>query len=467
MSEILPNPQRSEPENDSLADRDFTYDAFISYSGFRRVGEPDLDEKIARRLHKSLECYRIPRALSKRLPDQLPSRRLKKMFLDRDEVRVSNSLNDRLTDALRHSRFLIVVCSPRARQSRWINQEIAIFRSFGRGKRILPLLIEGEPVEAFPEAIFGDECQDGSKKHSGSEELTTLPLAADIRAPSLSRSLRLLKQEKLRLLATIIGCEYDDLRRREQERFVRRVMTGGAAMLVLLLVLSGLSIGLFFAQQRANRNAQLALDASAEILPLTALDPATPPASDPILKEVHVSSAISYLETLRIDDPDNLKCLTTLRALYGAFGSLLLDRNRTTEAQEAYQKANSMVIPIALSRLRAWRPTKPPTVKELSREALAFPNNYERNRLQTLLAIAEAVSGKTSVKNAQDYAELAAEYLLLLDTSTNAGKTEARRVLELSLKKFQEAAASEPLSLPHQELVEAIKRPLSQLANDK
>jgi MTH538 TIR-like domain (DUF1863) len=444
----------------------FTYDAFISYSGFRKVGEAtQLDETIARQLHKSLEVYRVPRSLRKSLPHQSRRARLKKIFLDREEVRVSDSLNDRLTEALRDSRFLIVICSPRARQSRWINQEIAIFRSFGRDKQILPLLVEGEPAEAFPNAIFGNGNQDGSKQLTAPEELTAFPLAADVRAPSLSKSLRLLKYEKLRLLATIIGCEYDDLRRREQERFIRRVMSGGAAMLVLLLVLSMLSVWLFLAQRRANRNAQLALNASAEILPLVALDPAAPAgANDPVIKEVHVSSAISYLETLRIDDPDNLKCLTTLRALYGAFGGLLLDRNKPTEAQEAYQKAESMMIPIALSRLRAWKPTSPTTIKAISREELAFPNTYERNRLQNLLTITEPMNGKASIKNAQDYAELAAEYLLLLDTSTNAGKTEARRVLEVSLKKFHEAQARETLSPLHEELVEAIKRPLDQLS---
>jgi acyl-coenzyme A synthetase/AMP-(fatty) acid ligase len=117
-----------------------------------------------------------------------------------------------------------------------------------------------------------------------------------------------------------------------------------------------------------------------------------------------------------------------------------------------------------LSRLRAWKPTSPTTVKAISREELAFPNTYERNRLQTLLTITEPMNGKASIKNAQDYAELAAEYLLLLDTSTNTGKTEARRVLEVSLKKFQEAQAFETLSPLHEELIEAIKRPLEQLS---
>jgi len=234
-------------------------------------------------------------------------------------------------------------------------------------------------------------------------------------------------------------------------------------MLILLLVLSVLSVKFFLAQQRANRNAQLALDASAEILHLIALDPSAK-VDDASIREVHVRTAISYLETLRIDDPENLKCLTTLRALYASFGALLRDRNQIAEAQAADQKADSMVIPIALSRLRAWKPPGPPGVRQFSRQAFSFRDNYERNRLQTLLAIAEQVNGGTSVKNALDYAELAVEYLLLIDTSTKAGRTEARRVLQLSLKKFEEARASGPLSPQIEELVEAVKRPFDLLS---
>jgi hypothetical protein len=462
------------PDDDSAetAQKDFIYDAFISYSGFRKPGEASqVDVKIAERLHKALESYRVPRALLKRSPDGARrSRRLKKIFLDRHEVRVSSNLNGSLTEALGQSRFLIVICSPRARQSQWINQEIAIFRSLGRGEQILPLLVEGEPAEAFPEEILRANPPNGFalETNSARRELAVEPLAADVRASSLAKSLRLLKHEKLRLLAAMLGCEYDDLRQREQERFFKRAMSVGAAMLVLLLLLVTLSIRLFFAQQKASRNAQLALDASAAVLPLIAPETnASSNTTDAVLKEVHVKTAITYLELLRKDDPENLKCLTTLRALYGMIAELLSDRNRKVEAQEAYQKADSMVIPIALSRLRAWKPTRVRSIKEISgSEALSFPNNYDLSRLRTLLAIAEQLNGTANIKNALDYVEFAAEYLLLLDTSTAEGKVEARRILQLSLSRFQQAQSQAVLTQQQEELVAAIKLTLGQLTND-
>lgn len=459
----------AEPVSDT-AQGDFRHDAFISYSGFRKTGgASQFDRKVAQRLHRALESYRVPRALSKASPHRAPvPRRLKKIFRDQDEARVSSNLNDSLTEALRRSRFLIVICSPRARQSQWINQEIAIFRSLGRGEQILPLLIEGEPAEAFPEELFkaGPKHRLPAQGRSAPEELLAQPLAADIRAPSVSKSLSLLKQEKLRLLAAMLGCEYDDLRQREHERFVRRAASASAAMLTVLLVLMTLSTLLFYARQRESRNRQLALDASAEILPLVVLSPNDPlGANDPATRELHINRAITYLEQVRKDDPENLKCLTTLRALYGALGGLLMDRNRKAEAQEAFQQAGSMVIPITLSRLKSWRPAETRRVKELSGEALAFPNDYDLDRLRTLLAIMDQSEG-AEVKNALDYSEVAAEYLLVLDTSVGEGRAEARRILRSSLVRFQKARSRAALTRQQEELAEAVETTLNQLPRD-
>jgi tetratricopeptide (TPR) repeat protein len=294
--------------------------------------------------------------------------------------------------------------------------------------------------------------------------LAAQPLAADIRAPTVAKSLRLLKQEKLRLLAPILGCEYDDLRQREHDRFVRRAVGAGAAMLTLLLVLMTLSVLLFLAQQRASRNAQVALDAGVEILPLVGLPPDSPfGANDAVTREVHITNAIRYLETLRQDDPENLKCLTTLHTLYVLLADLLKARGREDKAQEALQKADSMVIPIALSRLKAWKPTEAKRTRELSGEELNFPKDYDLKRLRNLLSIRDQISGLASAKLALEYTTVAAEYLPLLDTLTGEGRAEARRVLQSSLSKFQQAQSLEPLTREQEELVQAIKTTLGRL----
>jgi tetratricopeptide (TPR) repeat protein len=470
---VTPPPASSPPRDapaPGAASDDFTYDAFISYTSFRTPGEgSQFDRKVAERLHRALEAYRTPRSLLKMPPGHKPvPRRLRKVFRDRDEVHAGSNLNDSLTEALRRSRFLIVICSPRARQSQWINQEIAIFRSFGRGEQILPLLIEGEPAEAFVEELLKPQRAQGAAPPAGGPgRLLAQPLAADIRASSVAKSLRLLKHEKLRLLAPLLGCGYDDLRRREHERFVRRAAGAGAAMLIVLLTLAALSLLLFFAQQRENRNRQLALSASSQLLPILGLDPNSPLGiNDPSIREVAIDRAISYLEMIREDDPENLDCLTILRALYGTRAGLLKDRGRPDEARESFQKAESLVVSIALSRLRAQKQAGPRGVKELSGESLSFPNNYDRQRLRTLLSIMERLEGASSIKDALDYVDTATEYVSLLDTSVWEGRGEARQVLRISLNRFHQAQRFGALTPEQEELVEAINKTLNKLPPD-
>ncbi|WP_459868840.1 toll/interleukin-1 receptor domain-containing protein [Endothiovibrio diazotrophicus] len=193
----------------------YTYRAFISY----RQCSPD--REWARGLHRMLEGYRTPRGLVR---SGVP-RRLGKVFLDSAELAAAADLGAEIRAALDASQFLIVVCSPRAARSRWINEEVRYFQSIGRGDRVLPVLIEGEPGEALPEALA-----------RGRE-----PLAADLRERGERRSRRRrLRDARLRLLAPILGCVYDDLLRRDQVRFVRLLASGAVVGLVLAATLAGL-----------------------------------------------------------------------------------------------------------------------------------------------------------------------------------------------------------------------------------
>lgn len=459
-----PSPPQDAPASADARD-DFTYDAFISYSGFRKPGGGSgFDVKVAERLHRSLEAYRVPRSLLKKSHGRLSvPRRLRKVFRDRDEVRAGGSLDESLTEALRRSRFLIVVCSPRARRSQWINREIEIFRGCGRGGQILSLLIEGEPAESFPDGLF----EPGQAEAGAPGRLLPQPLAADVRAQSVAKSLRLLKDEKLRLLAPILGCDYDDLRRREHERFVRRATGAGTAMLTLLLVLTYLSLSLFFEQRRADRNRRLALSAGSQLLPILGLNPAGPfGINDPSVREVALDHAIADMEKVREDDPANLDCLIILRALYGTRAGLMREGKRADESLEDYRKAESMVVPIALSRLRAWDPVEPAGVRELSGESIAFPNDYDLRRLRNLLSIMEQSGGAASVKDALDYVDAAAEYVPLLDTSAGEGRDEARRVLRASLAKFQQAQSVHVPTEEEKELLGVIQKTLNKLPPD-
>ena len=116
------------------------YRAFISYS--------HADATWGERLSRVLESYRVPATLvdTRNRSGQVLERRLGKMFRDRDELRASRSLSDSLHDALDRSDHLIVICSPSAVASPYVDAEIIHFKEQGRQDRIHALIVAGEPV---------------------------------------------------------------------------------------------------------------------------------------------------------------------------------------------------------------------------------------------------------------------------------------------------------------------------------
>jgi tetratricopeptide (TPR) repeat protein len=199
------------------------YKAFISYS--------HRDELWATWLHKSLESYRPPKQLvgTKTSRGEVP-RRLNPVFRDREELASATDLGEVITTALRESACQIVICSPNAARSKWVNEEILAFKRLGREDRIFCLIVAGEPnatdmtgreeEECFPPALRFHLAADGSLGDSRTE-----PIAADARPGKDGRF-----AAKLKLIAGVLGVGFDALRRREQQRRNRRlaVIAGGA-----------------------------------------------------------------------------------------------------------------------------------------------------------------------------------------------------------------------------------------------
>ena len=123
---------------------DYVYEAFISYRHLPH------DHKVAVRLQRSIEGFRIPKALRKD-PDK---KRLGKLFRDEDELPIASSLPDQIDEALRRSSTLIVISSPQMRESQWVRREVEQFASYHGRQRIRIALIEGEPDESFPELLM-------------------------------------------------------------------------------------------------------------------------------------------------------------------------------------------------------------------------------------------------------------------------------------------------------------------------
>ena len=250
----------------------YKYYAFISY----RHVEPD--QSIAKHLHHIIETFNPPKEFYNN--GVKPTFRV---FRDREEL-AAKDLSTSIEDALATSRYLIVICSKRTPLSDWCEKEIETFRALHGDERIIPVLIEGDIDESFPTALK-------QLRRKGDESLQDI-LAADIRPDIVlkndfigyeslqtnnkqklndltKQSFNLLKVEKYRIMATILGCTFGDLKQRDKERKNKLILTVSSLSGAVFLI-----FGIFMANayQKAELARQEAVQSNASILMKTSKD---------------------------------------------------------------------------------------------------------------------------------------------------------------------------------------------------
>ena len=219
------------------------YRAFLSYS--------HADTKWATWLLRRLEGYRVPERFHGRAaPVGEISARLSPVFRDRDELPTADDLGDAVRDALARSATLIVICSPAAARSRWVNEEVLAFKRLGRGdRRVFALIVAGEPgakeavEECFPPAL---RFAVGSAGGLSAQPVELI--AADARSHGDGKETAF-----IRLVAGLLGVGFDELRQRELQRRHRRmtwIAIGSAAGMAITLGLAALA---FVARNDAQR----------------------------------------------------------------------------------------------------------------------------------------------------------------------------------------------------------------------
>ena len=211
------------------------YWAFISYSHH--------DARIARRLQRTLETYRLPRRLvGQRSAAGVVPAQLKPIFLDRDELQAGTDLQTSVREALAQSRFLIVVCSPAAARSPWVNQEVVEFKKLHGETRVLAVIAGGEPFasrlpgreaeECFPPALRAEVTPSGLADGRPLE-----PIAADVRAHADGP-----RRGTLKLIAGMIGVGADELIQRDARRRLRQLTGLAAGSLAGMAVMTALAV---------------------------------------------------------------------------------------------------------------------------------------------------------------------------------------------------------------------------------
>src|SRR5438552_19174013 len=109
------------------------YRAFVSYS--------HKDRDWGEWLHRRLENYKVHRDLRGRETPvgKIPTT-LRPIFRDRDDFASGESLAEATRRALDASEFLVVVCSPNSAASRYVNEEVRLFKQTGRRARVVPII---------------------------------------------------------------------------------------------------------------------------------------------------------------------------------------------------------------------------------------------------------------------------------------------------------------------------------------
>ena len=202
--------------------KDLHYDAFISYR------HCELDMFVAKNLHKYLESFTVPKSVRKLHPGM--KTKVSRVFRDQEELPLVSNLGDPITEALKNSDNLIVICTPRLKESQWCKKEIETFIKMHGRRNVFAVLAEGEPEDSFPEELMVDE-----------NGIPCEPLAANFRGSSYREIKKNMQVEGLRLLAPIFGLNFDDLKQRHRERKLRRIITLGSIIMALVLGIASYS----------------------------------------------------------------------------------------------------------------------------------------------------------------------------------------------------------------------------------
>jgi tetratricopeptide (TPR) repeat protein len=363
------------------------YRAFISYSHGDKV--------FAARLHRQLESYRLPsRLVGKVTAVGATPRRLTPIFRDQDELPASNDLGADLTAALRASMFLIVVCSPSAARSPWVEEEIVQFKRAHGGDRVLAVIIDGTPHASAIPGRNEEECYPRALRYHIDEngQLTDTivhPAAADARQGGDGPQASLLK-----LVAGLTGLKLDELVQRESQRRAQRLSVIAAASLSGMAVTGGLA--LYANQQRivAEREAIAARTASDYLIGTFEL--INPDSENPktITALAMLNRSARRAQTELSDQPGmQARVLATLGRAYTELGLFDEARGTVEAALPSIEKAgpSGAEAVLTLATLYA-RDGKVDQSRALIRraEALLGTDQTKHGRLRGLTAMAQA-----------------------------------------------------------------------------
>ncbi len=274
------------------------YRAFISYS--------HADRTAANRLHRRLEAFRVDPDLAALAGTAAAS--LYPVFLDRAEFTAGDSLRAQTAEALDRSDAMIVLASPDARHSAYVNEEVRLFRHHHPDRPAIPLIVakpDGLSVDdIFPPALRCRLAPDGSVTGTAEDVL-----AADWREDGDGPALALAK-----VIARLLRVPPDEVFRRA-ERARRRQARLWAAVVAAIVVLVLGGGGASWIAMRTGQSLAVAqqeiTDAKALAAQLLSANPAR--AAEPGQLD-SLAKAITAIAQARDTDPRYGQALDLLKA---------------------------------------------------------------------------------------------------------------------------------------------------------
>jgi tetratricopeptide (TPR) repeat protein len=202
---------------------------------------------------RPIRCNREPAPVPARAcpgpdPGWAPLRRQEHAPLD-NSAPAGDALPDEAVAALQRSRFLLVLCSPAAAESAFIDAQVRCFQGMGRAARVIPVVVRGESGssvnECLPPSLRSPRAPRQRRGAAGE-----CPI--DLRPRRDGR-----EGGKRRIVAALLGLPLDEVALRAERRRERRLGLRLAAAAALVALSFALDAGIERMRGELSRNEAL------------------------------------------------------------------------------------------------------------------------------------------------------------------------------------------------------------------
>jgi hypothetical protein len=264
-------------------------------------------------------------------------RRFRPIFRDRAELAADADLRGRIDSALAQSAYLIVLCSPQAATSHWVNEEIERYRALHGYGRILAVISADSPLgdheSLFPPALkYRADSSGGDNRPE--------PIAADLRRTRDGH-----RMARLKLIAGMLGVGLDELVRRDTQRRNRRLVVVTAASIAGMTIAAALATAAFIARNEAQKQ-RAGAEGMIEFM-LTDLRKKLEPSGRLDLMDGVGSEALKYYGAQNPQNLDAQSLSRRARALR-LMGEIRIQRGDLSEALAGFQQASATTAELLL-----------------------------------------------------------------------------------------------------------------------